>query len=59
MSLTIRLEGLDQTGVVVIDPPSILQVVSEGGGMRQFSPHVRKVNLRVGTFEPEPVRSAI
>jgi hypothetical protein len=25
----------------------VLRVVSEGGGMRQFSPHVRKVTVRV------------
>jgi uncharacterized protein (DUF4213/DUF364 family) len=34
------------SGVVVKAAKNILQVVSEGGGMRQFSPHVRKVCLR-------------
>jgi len=40
------------SGVVVKDPDEALRVVSEGGGMRQFSPHVRKVTVRVGTLEP-------
>jgi len=35
------------SGVVVRDPAGILQVVSEGGGMRYFGPHIRKVSLRV------------
>jgi uncharacterized protein (DUF4213/DUF364 family) len=34
------------SGVVVQDPPAVMQVVSEGGGMQMFSPHVRKVSLR-------------
>lgn len=34
------------SGVVVDDSPGVLQVVSEGGGMRQFGPHVRKVTVR-------------
>jgi uncharacterized protein (DUF4213/DUF364 family) len=34
------------SGVVVRDPQHVLQVVSEGGGIRQFSPHVNKVSLR-------------
>ena len=33
------------SGVLVKDPPAVLQVVSEGGGMRQFSPFVQKVSL--------------
>ena len=33
------------SGVVVEDPVEVLRVVSEGGGMRLFKPHVRKVNL--------------
>jgi len=37
------------SGVVVRDPDEVLRVVSEGGGMRQFGPHVRKVTLRSGT----------
>jgi hypothetical protein len=36
------------SGVVVTAPDEVLRVVSEGGGMRQFSPHVRKVTVRVG-----------
>jgi uncharacterized protein (DUF4213/DUF364 family) len=36
------------SGVVVKDPGGVLRVVSEGGGMRQFGPHVRKVTVRVG-----------
>ncbi len=35
------------SGVAVGDPEGVLRVVSEGGGMRQFRPHVRKVTLRV------------
>lgn len=35
------------SGIVVKEPDEVLRVVSEGGGMRQFSPHVRKVNVRV------------
>jgi uncharacterized protein len=35
------------SGVAVEDPGGVLRVVSEGGGMRQFRPHVRKVTLRV------------
>jgi uncharacterized protein (DUF4213/DUF364 family) len=34
------------SGVVVMAPDEVLRVVSEGGGMRQFSPHVRKVTVR-------------
>jgi uncharacterized protein (DUF4213/DUF364 family) len=34
------------SGVVVKDATDVLRVVSEGGGMRQFSPYVRKVSLR-------------
>jgi len=33
------------SGVVVTDAPAILQIVSEGGGMRFFKPYIRKVNL--------------
>jgi uncharacterized protein (DUF4213/DUF364 family) len=35
------------SGVVITAPDEILRVVSEGGGMRQFGPHVRKVTARV------------
>jgi uncharacterized protein (DUF4213/DUF364 family) len=34
------------SGVVVQQPEQVLRVISEGGGMRQFSPHVRKVTAR-------------
>jgi len=33
--------------VVVKEPLAILQIVSEGGGMRYFGPHIRKVSLGV------------
>lgn len=33
------------SGVVVKDAPAVLRIVSEGGGMRFFKPHIRKVNL--------------
>ena len=32
-------------GITVVDPGAILQIVSEGGGMRFFKPAVNKVNL--------------
>jgi hypothetical protein len=35
------------SGVIVERPEEILRTVSEGGGMRQFKGHVRKVNLAV------------
>jgi uncharacterized protein (DUF4213/DUF364 family) len=34
------------SGLVVLDPQGIVQIVSEGGGMRYFGPHIRKVCLR-------------
>ena len=40
------------SGVVVKEPDEVLRIVSEGGGMRQFSPHVRKVTVRVRTIQP-------
>ena len=46
------------SGVVVKAPEEVLRVVSEGGGMRQFGPHVRKVTIRVDALEPGSVRSA-
>lgn len=33
------------SGITVVDPGAILQIVSEGGGMRFFKPAVNKVNL--------------
>ncbi len=44
-------------GVVVIAVDEVLRVVSEGGGMRQFSPHVRKVTMKVSTLAPTFERS--
>jgi uncharacterized protein (DUF4213/DUF364 family) len=35
------------SGVIVADPLEILRVVSEGGGMRYFGPHVSKVCMRI------------
>jgi uncharacterized protein (DUF4213/DUF364 family) len=35
------------SGITVNDPSGILQVVSEGGGMRFFSKYIRKENVRV------------
>jgi uncharacterized protein len=35
------------SGIQVENPAKILQIVSEGGGTRNFSPYVRKVNLRL------------
>jgi len=35
------------SGVVVKEAMDVLRIVSEGGGMRQFSPYIRKVSLRV------------
>jgi len=35
------------SGITVLDGPSVLQVVSEGGGMEFFGDSVRKVNVRV------------
>jgi uncharacterized protein (DUF4213/DUF364 family) len=37
------------SGVVVKEPLEVLRIVSEGGGMRLFSPHVRKVSLRASS----------
>ena len=33
------------SGITIVDPGQILQIVSEGGGMRFFKPAVNKVNL--------------
>jgi uncharacterized protein (DUF4213/DUF364 family) len=35
------------SGVVVIDPPQILRIVSEGGGMRFFKNYIQKANWRL------------
>jgi uncharacterized protein (DUF4213/DUF364 family) len=40
------------SGVVVTAPGDVLQVVSEGGGMRQFGPLVRKLNVKLGSQRP-------
>jgi uncharacterized protein (DUF4213/DUF364 family) len=44
-------------GVVVTAADEVLRVVSEGGGMRQFSPHVRKVTMKVNILAPDSERS--
>jgi len=36
------------SGITVENPAGILRIVSEGGGTRQFKPHVTKWNLRAG-----------
>lgn len=41
------------SGVVVTAPDGVLRVVSEGGGMRQFGPHVRKVTMGASAFAPK------
>lgn len=35
------------SGVIITDPPGILQIISEGGGMRFFKGHIQKVNERL------------
>ena len=40
------------SGIVVTNPQGILRVVSEGGGMRFFGPHIRKVNLPLEGARP-------
>lgn len=37
------------SGVIVIDPRSMLQIVSESGGMRSFKGHIKKVNIFCNT----------
>ncbi len=44
------------SGVLVKNSEEVLRVVSEGGGMREFSPHVRKVTVRVGPSSKTRVR---
>jgi uncharacterized protein (DUF4213/DUF364 family) len=39
------------SGVLIAEPGQVLRIVSEGGGMRQFKSHVRKVNLRISGVE--------
>lgn len=34
------------SGVIVLEPQGVLQIVSEGGGMQQFGSHIRKVCMR-------------
>jgi uncharacterized protein (DUF4213/DUF364 family) len=43
------------SGVTVVDPAAIVQIVSEGGGMRFFKSSIEKVNLPLSarTHEPE------
>lgn len=42
------------SGVVVTDPEAVMQVVSEGGGMRFFKPHIRKVSLPLREMGNQP-----
>jgi len=42
------------SGVVVTAPDEVLRIVSEGGGMRQFGPHVRKVTVEVSPSARAP-----
>jgi len=35
------------SGVIITDPQSIFQIISEGGGMRFFKHHIQKVNMRI------------
>jgi uncharacterized protein (DUF4213/DUF364 family) len=42
------------SGVVVTDPEAVLRIVSEGGGMRFFKPHIRKVNLPLREMGNQP-----
>lgn len=44
------------SGVVVKEPHEVMCVVSEGGGMRQFSPYVRKVTVRAGAHKSNSTR---
>ncbi len=47
------------SGVVVEEPAEVLRVVSEGDGMRQFRPFVRKVGLPIkGSRTPDRVGSS-
>ena len=36
------------SGLIITDSPGILQIVSEGGGMRAFGDYVKKVNIKTG-----------
>jgi uncharacterized protein len=36
------------SGVLVTNSSEVLRVVSEGGGMQQFGPHVQKVSIKTG-----------
>ena len=35
------------SGIIITDPSGILQIISEGGGMRFFKGHIQKVNIRI------------
>jgi uncharacterized protein (DUF4213/DUF364 family) len=45
------------SGVVVTAPDEVLRIVSEGGGMRQFGPHVRKATVRCAARPATPPSS--
>ena len=42
------------SGVTVVDPAAIVQIVSEGGGMRFFKSSIEKVNLLLSAQTQEP-----
>jgi len=42
------------SGVTVVDPEAIVQIVSEGGGMRFFKSSIEKVNLLLSAQTQEP-----
>jgi uncharacterized protein (DUF4213/DUF364 family) len=44
------------SGVVIAAPTEVLRTISEGGGTRQLSPHIRKVSIRVGNVAPASER---
>jgi len=44
------------SGIVVSEADSILRIVSEGGGMRLFKPHILKVNLPLAEGQPQAAR---
>jgi len=38
------------SGIIITDPSSIFQIISEGGGMRFFKHHIQKVNMRIKAY---------
>jgi len=45
------------SGVVVDEPDDVLRVISEAGGMRQFSPYVHKVSMKMEMHHSNLARS--